>query len=64
MRAKEQREVTPRLRTQRQAEQYTGMGRTSLTGFAQRIGARKKFGRAVLYDRHIIDEYLDKMDAV
>ena len=59
--AKERHEVEPRMLTQKQAEVYTGLGRNSLTDFARRIGARRKVGRTVLYDRHVIDAGLDAL---
>ena len=50
------------MMTQEQAEVYTGLGRNSLTNFARQIGARRKVGRTVLYDRKVIDAALDTMN--
>ena len=61
MKAKTYQEIQPRMLTQKQAEVYTGLGRNSLTDFARRIGARRKVGRTVLYDRHVIDAGLDAL---
>lgn len=52
-----------RMLDQKQAEAYTGMGRTSLTSWATKIGAKRKFGRLVRYDREVIDAAFDAMDA-
>lgn len=61
MNAKEYQDMTPRLLTQKQAEQYTGLGRAALTDFGNQIGARRKFGKKVLYDKKAIDAALDAM---
>lgn len=61
MRAKAYQEVQPRMLNQKQAEAYTGMGRNSLVEFARKIGARRKIGRMVLYDRTVIDAGLDAL---
>lgn len=58
---KESYDVQPRMLTQKQAQMYTGLGRTSLTEFARRIGARRKVGRTVLYDKKILDAGLDML---
>lgn len=61
MRAKDYQEIAPRMLTQKQAEIYTGMGRTVLNSFASDIGARRKIGKKVLYDKRVIDAALDSM---
>lgn len=61
MRAKTYQDVQPRMLRQKQAETYTGLGRSSLEVFAEKIGARRKIGKAVLYDRNVIDAALDAM---
>jgi hypothetical protein len=38
---------------------YTGMGKDSFNKFAHEIGAIKRFGRRVFYDRLIIDRAID-----
>ena len=40
---------------------YVGMGRTNFRTWAREIGARRKFGRAVRYDKVVIDKALDEM---
>lgn len=62
MHAKEYREIEPRMLTQKQAETYTGMGRSVLNAFMNDIGARRKIGRKVLYDKRVIDAALDALD--
>lgn len=44
-----------------QAEQYTGMGRTTFRAWADKIGATRKFGRRVMFDKVVIDRALDAM---
>ena len=44
-----------------QAEQYVGMGRTSFRAWADKIGATRKFGRRVMFDKVVIDRALDAM---
>lgn len=61
--AKNYRTVEPRMLNQKQAEEYTGMGRNTLTEFSRQIGARRKIGKKILYDRRIIDAGLDALEA-
>ena len=63
MNVKEYQDIEPRMLTQKQAETYTGMGRTVLNTFATDIGARRKIGRKVLYDKRVIDAALDALPA-
>lgn len=56
-------QVEPRMLNQKQAETYTGMGRTAMTAWAEQIGAKRHFGRSVRYDRRVIDAALDAMSA-
>ena len=39
---------------------YLSLGRCNSVNFATEINARVKIGRRVLYDKNIIDSYLDK----
>lgn len=39
---------------------YLSLGRNRGVEFARSIGAERKIGRRCLYDRVIIDKYLDK----
>lgn len=59
--ARETYDLQPRMLSEKQARMYTGLGRTTLTEFARRIGARRKIGRTVLYDKQILDAGLDQL---
>lgn len=61
MRKRQVQEIEARMLTQKQAETYAGMGKTAFTAWAEQIGARRKIGRKVLYDRQIIDRAFDEM---
>ena len=63
MKAKNYQEIQPRMLNQKQGEEYTGLGRATFTSFADEIGARRKIGRRVLYDRTVIDRAFDQMQA-
>lgn len=39
---------------------YLGLGRNRGVEFARSIGAERKIGRRCLYDKVVIDRYLDK----
>lgn len=40
---------------------YTGQGRTRARQYMDEIGATRKFGKRVLFDKKIIDAALDRM---
>lgn len=40
---------------------YIGRGQVSARQYMDEIGATRKFGRRVLFDKTVIDEALDKM---
>ena len=40
--AKDYKAIEPRMLSQKQAEEYTGMGRNTLAEFAGKVGARRK----------------------
>lgn len=40
---------------------YVGMGRTNVRKYMDKIGATRKFGGRVLYDKIVIDKYLDSL---
>lgn len=40
---------------------YTGRGQVSARQYMDEIGATRKFGRRVLFDKTVIDAALDKM---
>ena len=46
-----------------QAQRYTGMGRTAFRKWAYEIGATRKFGGSVRFDKVVIDKALDAMTA-
>ena len=46
-----------------QAQRYTGMGRTAFRKWADSIGATRKFGSSVRFDKNVIDKALDNLTA-
>lgn len=56
---KEHDDVAARLLNEQAGTAYTGLGRTSFRNWATSIGARRMFGRRVLYDRAVIDAAID-----
>ena len=46
-----------------QGSAYTGRGKTAFKAWANQIGATRRFGRSVRYDRRVIDAALDAMSA-
>ena len=40
---------------------YLGLGRNSSLKIVNKIGAERKFGRRTLYDKKVIDQYLDEL---
>jgi len=42
---------------------YCGMGLQTFAAWAKEIGAERRFGRRVLYDRVVIDKKLDSIMA-
>ena len=47
-----------RLMSIAEATVYLGLGRNSAIKFLEQIGAKRKIGRRVLYDKVTIDEHL------
>lgn len=45
------------------AAAYISLGETRAREWLTKIGAKRKFGAAVRYDRHVIDKALDDMEA-
>lgn len=45
------------------AAKYIGMGRVMTRKIMDEIGATRRIGRRVLFDKKIIDEILDKMES-
>lgn len=52
-----------RLLKEGEACAYVSMGRNAFRDWAKEIGARRTFGRAVMYDKATIDRTLDLMSA-
>ncbi|MDO4284096.1 MAG: helix-turn-helix domain-containing protein [Eubacteriales bacterium] len=52
-----------RLLSIEEAAEYTGIGRNTAREWLEKIGARRNFGRRVVYDRRVIDSELDRMAA-
>ncbi len=51
--------VDKRLFSAEEGQEYCGLGRLKFRQFADKIGATKKFGTRVLFDRAVIDRALD-----
>lgn len=43
---------------------YSGLGKTTFRSWAVQIGAKRKIGRRVIYDRSVIDAALKRGDTV
>lgn len=52
-----------RLLDTREACSYIGMGRINTRRFMDEIGATRRFGKRVLFDRTVIDEALNRLEA-
>ena len=50
-----------RMLSIKQCQDYLGLGRNSVRNLLKEIGAERKFGSRCLYDKHIIDRYLDSL---
>ncbi len=48
-----------RMLTASEAEGYTGLGRNTLRHWAESIGAVRKIGTRVLFDKYVIDKAMD-----
>ena len=42
-------------------QSYVGLGRKQARAFAESVGAMRKYGRRVLFDRKVLDKALDDM---
>lgn len=51
--------VDKRLMNAEEGQSYCGLGRLKFREFADRIGATKKCGTRVLFDKAVIDRALD-----
>lgn len=54
-------EITGRLMSAAEVCRYLGLGRNRGPEFAKQIGAEVAIGRRRLYDRVVIDKYLDSL---
>lgn len=55
--------IDKRLLTEKEAVAYVGQGITKGRVWLKEIGARRNFGRHVVYDKVIIDRAIDEMAA-
>lgn len=56
----EKREVEKRMLSEKEGQEYTGLGRTRFRKWADEIGATTRIGtRRVLFDVRVIDAALD-----
>lgn len=51
--------VEQRMFSINEAAVYLGIGRSTAIQFLQEIGAKRKIGKRALYDKNVIDEYLN-----
>ena len=61
MRKKSTANIQPRLLTESEAQVYTSLGRSKLREFGSEIGAVCRIGRAVRFDRVILDREIDRL---
>lgn len=52
--------IEKRLLSISEATVYLGIGRNSALKYLEDIGARRKIGRRILFDKNTIDEHLSK----
>lgn len=50
-----------RLLNIKEVSSYLGIGRTTLRKYMDEIGATRKFGKRVLFDKTVIDKVIDEM---
>lgn len=55
--------VAPRMLNIKSAAPYMGLGPTCARALLKQIGAEKHIGRRVVYDKQVIDAYLDNLAA-
>ena len=53
--------VETRLLSIEMLQQYLSIGRNSALEFGKESGAIKRIGRRVLYDKAVIDKYIDSL---
>ena len=54
--------IEPRMLTTAQCCAYTGRGITSMKEWCREIGAVRKFGTMIRFDRKVIDAALDALE--
>ncbi len=52
-----------RMLSEKESARYCGLGRSSIRKLGAEIGAVQHYGRRVLYDRTVLDAYLDSKAA-
>lgn len=50
-----------RMLSVEEAAFYTGVGKTTMYALGKEIGAIRKIGRRAVYDRLVIDQYLNSL---
>ena len=63
MRKRQTQGFDVRMFTIEEAAAYSGRGRTAFRAWADQIGATRRFGKSVRYDKRVIDAALDAMTA-
>lgn len=51
-----------RMMNSEQGQKYVGLGRHSFRKWADQIGATRRFGSRVMFDKNVIDKALDTME--
>ena len=51
--------VSKRLMSEIETRAYTGLGRTSVRKLGEELNCIHHYGRRILYDKSVIDAYLD-----
>lgn len=63
MNLKESQFSSVRMLNEAEAAAYIGLGKNNARKVLTSIGARKSIGRRVIYDKKVIDKYLDDLSA-
>lgn len=53
--------IIPRLLSINQLSQYTSLCQKRAIDLGDMAGARRKFGKRVLYDRELVDKYIETL---
>ena len=54
-------QIEPRLMNLAELQAYIGLGRNKALDFGKASGARVSVGRRILYDRIVVDRYIDSL---